>query len=970
MWRKLFFVAAICGLSGIARAQSNDHMFTGAPAAKSFIDVDAHGFTINGKRTFLVSAGLEYARIPHELWKDRLLRLKRDGFNCVEIYTFWNFHEAQEGQFSFSGDHDLDAFLKLVKQLDMYCIARVGPYYCAEWDFGGYPHWLRFKPGMVARTADTTFVKYVDRFFDKLLPIVAKNQIHKGGAVILVQLENEHPSSWGSYLANDYFKHLQQTALRLGVEVPYFFSGMHHGHDPAEDKKDLFDPKRPSPWFSSEYWSVWFDKYGSGQAESDVFGRRTWKIITRGGNGYNVYMAHGGTNFGYTNDDEDAASYDYGAALGQTGDLRPMYYQFKRNALFARSFESILENSHASHQFDDIAGEQELGITTRSSDAGDIISLDNNNAEESRVTYVNINDKAYPSAGKLVLDPMEILPLVHQFRLGNNVTVDWAITRILGVQKTGHTTTIVAYGKLGSYGDILFQVKGKVTLQNNAADFHVTGQQLALQLTYAAGKPNVYSFHAGDETIRIVALDTQLADRTWFINENGINAVVTGPAYLADIWKANGQLHITAEQPWYGTVAPSAHTWVYDDGGETTLNNGPLPTQFPNQLPLTADWIAHDATIPAAAGFNDKTWLASETPLQMGADGDTSAYAWYRVRKQLPAAGLYTVDISKGNGRYIAFLDGEKVAEGNASALSFTAKKGAHTLAIFATHDGRDKLVSYVGKLDLDVKGIAGTVLLHYGAIPMLSQWKFLAGGDSAQLPASYLHAVNYRAGKDAFDGHKGNGWFHTSIAAGADAIFFNSVDDNAVVYINGRKAGTQNGWGVPFSVAVPKDLKTDSIAIDVFVRNDDGRGGLDAKIKAVYKADQVLTGWRMRGGPGTFEAFTRTVPTPPKGSTTGTPIFYKTTFKLDGIPAGVHPMWRVTFKGLSHGFIWVNGHNLGRYPEVLPVDGLYIPECWLREGQNELVVFDEYGNSPAAVQIKAEQQASRAAYDISEATY
>src|SRR5260370_16537221 len=55
-------------------------------------------------------------------------------------------------------------------------------------------------------------------------------------------------------------------------------------------------------------------------------------------------MAHGGTNFGYTNNDEDAASYDYGAAVGQAGDLRPIYYSFKRMGWWARSFAEILEN--------------------------------------------------------------------------------------------------------------------------------------------------------------------------------------------------------------------------------------------------------------------------------------------------------------------------------------------------------------------------------------------------------------------------------------------------------------------------------------------------------------------------------------------------------------------------------------------------------------------------------------------------
>jgi len=62
----------------------------------------------------LVSAGMEYARVPRALWADRLLRLKRAGFNCIEVYTFWNFHEPHEGQFDFSGDHDLAAAMGLL----------------------------------------------------------------------------------------------------------------------------------------------------------------------------------------------------------------------------------------------------------------------------------------------------------------------------------------------------------------------------------------------------------------------------------------------------------------------------------------------------------------------------------------------------------------------------------------------------------------------------------------------------------------------------------------------------------------------------------------------------------------------------------------------------------------------------------------------------------------------------------------
>ena len=63
--------------------------------------------------------------------------------------------------------------------------------------------------------------------------------------------------------------------------------------------------------------------------------------------------------------------------------------------------------------------------------------------------------------------------------------------------------------------------------------------------------------------------------------------------------------------------------------------------------------------------------------------------------------------------------------------------------------------------------------------------------------------------------------------------------------------------------------------------------------------------------------------------------------------PAGVLPILRATWTGLSSGFIWLNGHYLGRYADAIPAVGIYLPECWLGAGTNELVIFDEQGNSP-----------------------
>ena len=272
-------------------------------------------------------------RVPHELWRDRLLRLKRAGFNTVETYAFWNFHEPRENEWDFTGDKDIGAFLATAQELGLYAIVRVGPYVCAEWDSGGYPLWLKFKPPFKVRTADPAFLAWNDHWYDKILPIVAAHQIHKGGNVILVQLENEHPQGWGTVSGSPYFDHLREKALSLGIEVPFFFSGLNHGSGPTPGNL----AGRKTPWFSTEFWPGWFDLYGNLSAKRfHEVERDNWKILARGGSGHNFYMLHGGTNFETWNDNSGAASYDYGAAIGQCGDLRPIYYRMKRANFFAR----------------------------------------------------------------------------------------------------------------------------------------------------------------------------------------------------------------------------------------------------------------------------------------------------------------------------------------------------------------------------------------------------------------------------------------------------------------------------------------------------------------------------------------------------------------------------------------------------------------------------------------------------------
>jgi beta-galactosidase len=952
----LFAAGPVCG-----QVVMNDHLFPPLAAAKPFSDFDAKGFLINGKRTFLVSAGIEYARVPHELWQDRLLRLKRAGFNSVEIYTLWNFHEPREGQFEFSGDQDLDQFLSLVKKLGMYAIVRVGPYYCAEWDHGGYPIWLRFKNGLRVREDNAEFEKYVDRFFDRLLPIVFKHQISKGGSVILVQLENEHPKGWGTVMPDNYFKRLQSKALSLGMQVPYLFSGVHHATDPAGEGL-LDDATRPNPWFSTEFWSMWYTQYGAKPADAAIYDRRTWKIIAHGGGGYNFYMAHGGSNFGYTNNDEDAASYDYGAAVGQAGDLRPLYYTFKRAGFFARSFEEILENSSdATGSYTKVSADTAVKVTARTSKAGDLVFLDNPGKKIIRTT-IHVNQLRFP----VKLAPGEIYPIVHHYPVNSSVMLDWALSRVYAVVKQNKTTTVLVEASAGEQLALYFSVKGKAVI-NPAEGLKVSGNSLKIERTVKG--PVEYFFKTGDQSVRVLVADNNLMDKTWLTDLPGAQGIITGISYLGKAEIKQGKLTAEAEYPLTGKKDGLVKLYL-EKGSRILVSAFKKPMDKIPQVSLSA-WENKNGSVPAMPGFDDQQWLYSENPLQMGADGDLTNAAWYRTKLDVPSSGKYSLQVDGGD-RGTVFIDGKLVSKWKIrdGELSLKLEEGKHDLVVFTAHDGRDKMAAYLGPItDIDKKGLSGNVTLKKGGpfIDTLNHWYFTRSADIAVLKQGppvldTLKAAKYKIGADAFELKQGSGWFQTMIPAqeGLDqlTVLFKSVDENATVFINGQQVSHHEGWNSPFDFKItdPGLLKKPML-LSVFIENYDKEGGIDQAVKLNRIGTGIpVKGWRMHGGPdvpGVWKVNDQQL---------AGPQFFRSSFSLSLVKGQI---WRVNPGQLSHGSVWINGHNLGRYPEKNGDIGLYIPEPWLKDGKNELVIYDEEGKTPGHVTVRPEPAAGRVTYQL-----
>ena len=81
-----------------------------------------------------------------------------------------------------------------------------------------------------------------------------------------------------------------------------------------------------------------------------------------------------------------------------------------------------------------------------------------------------------------------------------------------------------------------------------------------------------------------------------------------------------------------------------------------------------------------------------------------------------------------------------------------------------------------------------------------------------------------------------------------------------------------------------------------------------------------------------------------------GTPAFYRFTFDVTGKGDTF-----LDFEGWGKGVAFINGFNLGRFWEIGPQKRLYIPAPLLKDGENEIVIFETDGKAKDTISLKDE---------------
>lgn len=184
-------------------------------------------YWIEDRAVYVNSGEFHYFRVPKADWQRRMELFKAAGGNCLATYIPWLVHEPEEGTFAFDrgdGITDLQAFLQTAADLDLYVVARPGPYQYSELIYGGLPGWLFDRyPDVQAQTIDgepfgmpsvsylhPVFLEKTRAWFAAVCPIIARHTISQGGPIAFTQFDNElmgihiwfggldyHPTSMG-----------------------------------------------------------------------------------------------------------------------------------------------------------------------------------------------------------------------------------------------------------------------------------------------------------------------------------------------------------------------------------------------------------------------------------------------------------------------------------------------------------------------------------------------------------------------------------------------------------------------------------------------------------------------------------------------------------------------------------------------------------------------------------------------------
>lgn len=650
------------------------------------IDFDRYALRIDGRRTLIRSGALHYFRLPAQtLWRDRLQRLKTAGYNTVDLYFHWGYHNPRPGVWDFTGIRDIDHLLNVACEVGLYVIARPGPYINAELSGGGFPGWLLAQPDVILRHRlpdgrfewSEPYMAAVADWWDQIVPRIARCP-----NVILMQIENEYATL---EMEPDYLRALTHMSRALGITVPLFHNDL-YAAGLYEESVDLyafdnysvtsFDSDwrtregifavidsaeaafRPfcahRPLFAAELQAGWFSgREGvSHEAIAARLGRAhlalsTKSLLAQGATLFNHYLAVGGTNWGTLGSTDVGPSYDFAAPLSEAGLSTERLYE-------AKALNTLLAS------FDLSATEPEPLDTLPVTPSGVLIAL-----RRAVGTPAAAEGQAVPRWAFLRnMSPREISatltphgPVMIRPHECLMLPLDWPLAC------TGWTLLHTSVEPLAQSAQLLLLHADRPVLLALQAPEPLSRDDLH------AEQHNGFSIQADSDTpSRLTITHPALGDReTAWIRLGSLTLGLLGSACRDRLWtEPDGRLVIGPDEAFgqrlygFGANTPRTPLILLDaDGHKQTLPS--LPPYTPSPLPRLGPWQAASLMPSRHSGHY---WLpVCDRGPDLDANGlfaDTGAW----LRYDAPPGEVITHVTLSARHLWAVFLDGRCVGHG------------------------------------------------------------------------------------------------------------------------------------------------------------------------------------------------------------------------------------------------------------------------------------------------------------------
>jgi Glycosyl hydrolases family 35 len=180
------------------------------------VSYDHRSISLNNERVLFLGGSMYPSRLTQSTWNAALDEAVHQGLNMITIYIIWSAHQPyrdipldfalQQNVFCTSAAENDNIFssktcpwniqqaIREVANRGLFVHVRIGPYVCAEYNYGGIPEWVPLtSANMSMRRPNYEWMIVMEDYVSEVVLYLQRHRLfaYQGGPIVLAQIENE-----------------------------------------------------------------------------------------------------------------------------------------------------------------------------------------------------------------------------------------------------------------------------------------------------------------------------------------------------------------------------------------------------------------------------------------------------------------------------------------------------------------------------------------------------------------------------------------------------------------------------------------------------------------------------------------------------------------------------------------------------------------------------------------------------------